>query len=259
MAQYAPQYNLFAAIDRIKMVITVIFWGIFAFSVFPALIRLVDIKSNLDDLINTLNIIAISAFFVLEIIVEYILLPQADSKRRDDFIDNAFGSIFSPSPSVGYYDTNEVQKGLYKAACNLFENSLFTYSLAKAIMVRRIVMPAIVVITIAVFAYYGFKQVPFALSLLQTLFSATLLGDLAKHIILLTRLHSIQDAWINLFQLSDFKSNTNKYQPNIYRYWLQYEALHSRIPAGIPDKVFQKHNQQLTQEWNNLKTRYNIN
>lgn len=259
MAKYAPQYNLFALIDRIKMVITVIFWAIFAFSVFPALIKLIDINLNLDDLINTLNIIAISAFFILEMIVEYILLPQADSKRRDDFIDNAFGSSFSPSPSVGYYDTNEVQIGLYKAACNLFENSLFTYSLAKASMVRKIVMPAIVFITIMVFAYYGFKQVPFALSLLQTLFSATLLGDLAKHIILLTRLHSIQDAWINLFQNPDLKSNTYKYQPTIYRYWLQYEALHSRIPAGIPDKVFQKYNHLLTQEWDILKKRYNIN
>ena len=170
-------------------------------------------------------------FFVLEIIVEYILIPQADSKRRDDFIDNAFGSTFSPSPSVGYYDTDEVQKGLYKAACNLFENSFFTYSLAKIITVRK----------------------------MQALFSATLLGDLVKHMILLTRLHTIHDAWISLFQHSDLKSNTGKYQAIIYRHWLQYEALHSSIPAGIPDKVFRQHDTKLTKEWFNLKNRYNIN
>lgn len=259
MAQYAPQYNLFGIIDRIRSGITLIFWIIFILSVAPALIKMLDLKIDLEDVINTINIIAISLFFVLEILVEYILVPQADGKRRDDFIDNAFGSTFSPNPSVGYYDTDELQKGLYKAASNLFENSFFTYSLAKVITVRKIVLPAIVLLSIIVFAYYGFKQVPFALSLLQALFSATLLGDLIKHMILLTRLNSIHDAWINLFQHSDLKVNTNRYQPHIYRHWLQYEALHSRIPAGIPDKTFKKHNNRLTQEWNNLKIRYNIN
>lgn len=259
MARYAPQYNLFTIIDKIRTGITVIFWIVFILSVAPPLIKMLDIKIDLEDIFSTVNIIAISLFFVLEIIVEYILIPQADSKRRDDFIDNAFGSTFSPSPSVGYYDTDEVQKGLYKAACNLFENSFFTYSFAKVITVRKIVLPAIVLHSIAVFAYFGFKQVPFALSLLQALFSATLLGDLVKHMILLTRLHTIHDAWISLFQHSDLKSNTGKYQAIIYRHWLQYEALHSRIPAGVPDKVFKKHDKKLTEEWIKLKIRYNIN
>jgi hypothetical protein len=259
MANYAPQHNLFTIIDRIRKGIIVIFWIIFFLSVIPVLIKFLNIQINLDDLVSTINIVSISLFFVLEIIVEYIMIPLADSKRRDDFIDNAFGSTFSPAPSVGYYDTDEIQIGIYKAACNLFENSYFTFSLAKAVTVKKIVLPALVLVSIMVFAYYGFKQVPFALSLLQALFSATLLGDLIKHIILLTRLNSIHDAWINLFQHPDLKSNILKYQPHIYRYWLQYEALHSRIPSGISDSVFKKHNQELTDEWNNLKIRYNIN
>lgn len=101
MAQFAPQYNLFTIIDRIRTGITIIFWLIFILSVAPAVVKMLDVKIDLEDLINTVNIIAISSFFVLEIIVEYILIPQADSKRRDDFIDNAFGSTFSTNPSVG--------------------------------------------------------------------------------------------------------------------------------------------------------------
>ncbi|MBK9938380.1 MAG: hypothetical protein IPP02_08335 [Chitinophagaceae bacterium] len=98
MAQYAPQYNLFTIIDKIRTGIAVIFWIVFILSAAPPLIKMLDIKIDLEDIISTVNIIAISLFFVLEIIVEYILIPQADSKRRDDFIDNAFGSTFSPSP-----------------------------------------------------------------------------------------------------------------------------------------------------------------
>ena len=109
-----------------------------------------------------------------------------------------------------------------------------------------------------VFSYYGFEQVPFALSVLQALFSANILGGLIKHLILQTHLENIQNSWITLFQHSDLKSNTSKYHTSIYRYWLEYESLHSRINAEIPEKVYNKLNPPLTVEWNKVKQRYNI-
>lgn len=258
MAQFAPQYNLFVIIDKIRLCILWIFWFIFILSIVPAVLKLLNVKLNFEDLINTLNIICIICFFVLDIVVENILIPQADSKRRDDFIDNSFGSSFSSNPSIGYFDTMGLQQGLFKAASNLFENCFFTYSLVKAVTIRKTLLPTVVLLSIAVFAYYGFKQVPFALTLLQALFSATVLGNLIKHFILMVRLHSIHDAWITLFQNQDIKSNTEKYRTLIYRYWLQYETLHSRIQAGIPDKIFNKLNPNLTKEWEEIKMRYNI-
>lgn len=258
MAEFAPQYNLFKIIDKLRSVLAFIFWTIFILSAIPAVLKMLPIKIDLDDFLNTVNIVAIGAFFLIEIIVEYILIPQADSKRRDDFIDHSFGSKFSPTPSVGYYDTEEVEKGLYKAACNLFENCFFSYSLVKAMTLKKIVLPAIVLLSVIVFAYYGIRQVPLGLTLLQTLFSATLLGDLIKHLVLLSRLSNVHDCWIGLFQHQDLKTSTFKYQSQIYRHWLQYETLHSRIPAGIPDKLFNRHNRKLTQQWEEMKVRYNI-
>ena len=208
---------------------------------------------------NILNIIGITAFFLTEILIDYIFLPQADSKRRDDFIDNSFGSKFSPKNSVGYYDNDEIGKGLYKTSVNLFENCFFTFSLAKIITTRKIIIPILMVLAMAIFAYYGFKEVPFTLSILQALFSANILGLLIKHLILLNRLSAIQDSWIGLFQIEEFKKEPFKYQANIYRYWLQYETLHSKINAGIPDSVFKKNNKFLTDEWETIKTKYNIN
>jgi len=258
MADFAPQYNLFKIIDKLKSVLRIVFWAIFILSLAPSLVKLLNVPVAMEDLINTANIISIALFFLIEIAIEYILIPQADNKRRDDFIDNAFGSKFSPTPSVGYYDTEELERGLYKAASNLFENCFFSYSLTKAMTIRKTVLPAIVLLFVFAFAYYGFKGVPFALSLLQALFSATLLGNLAKHLLLISRLSNIHDSWINVFQHDDFKANTVNYQAQIFRIWLQYETLHSRIPSGIPDNLFKKYNKKLTQDWEVLKLRYNI-
>lgn len=258
MAQFAPQYSLLKIIDKIKACVDFIFWAVFILSIVPMILDKMKVEMNIDDLVNTTNIISISLFFILDMIVEYILIPLADAKRRDDFIDNSFGSSFSTNSSVGYFDNDGVTLGIYKAAVNLFENNYFTYSLVKAITVKKVILPAIVFLSILVVAYYGFKEVPFGLSLLQVFFSANLFGGLVKHCILMVKLETIYEAWVSLFQVQDFHSNVENYRGHIYRQWLLYESLHNRIPAGIPDKVFQKLNPKLTQDWLSIKVRYNI-
>jgi hypothetical protein len=258
MAEFAPQTDLFKIINRLSSFGRVIFWLILIFSIAPLIFNEFCSTHKLIDVINIFNIIGIGLFFSIEILNDLIFIPQADSRRRDDFIDNSFGSKFSTKNSICYYDNDEVGKGLYKASVNLFENCFFTYSLIKITTVSKIVIPIIMLFIMTIIAFYGFREVPFALSILQALFSANILGLLIKHLILINRLSTIQDSWIQLFQNDDFKKYTFKYQAYVYRYWLQYETLHSKINAGIPDKVFSKNNPSLTMEWNNLKIKYKI-
>jgi hypothetical protein len=258
MADFAPQHNLYKVIGNLRTVAQWIFWLILVFSIIPVSFKEFCDKHNLLHLVSILNIIGISIYFIIETTIEYILLPLADSKRRDDFIDNSFGSMISTNSSVGYYDNDEVNQGLYKAAVNLFENCFFTFSLVRIMTIRKIVVPSVMLILIVVFAYYGFKEVPFALTILQALFSASILGELVKHLILINRLSNIQDSWVSLFHNEDLKQNTLRYHAHIYRYWLQYEALHSKINANIPDGVFNTHNENLTDEWGKMKSRYRI-
>lgn len=258
MADYAPQYDLFKIINRLETIGKFVFWTILIFSIFPVIFKTYCEKENIIDTINILNIIGISLFFCIEIIIEYILIPQADNKRRDDFIDNSFGSAFATKNSIGYYDNDHISLGLYKTSVNLFENCFFTYSLVKVTTISKILIPILMLLTMIVLAFYGFKEVPFALSVLQALFSANILGTLIKHFILLNRLSQIQDTWITLFQNAEFKINPIKYQAFVFRYWLQYETLHSKINAGIPESVFKKNNQPLTSSWEQLKLKYNI-
>jgi len=258
MAKYAPHLDLYKVINRLSLIERIIFWIILVLSITAIVFNIITVPQAVIDIMNILNIVGIGLFFTIGILVDHILIPQADSKRRDDFIDNSFGSKFSPKNSVEYYDNDEVGAGLYKASVNLFENCFFSCSLVKIVTVSKIIIPTIMLIVMLIISYYGFKEVPFALSILQTLFSASILGQLIKHIILINKLSAIQDSWIQLFQIEDYKTNTFKYQASIYRYWLQYETLLSKINAGIPDSVFQKNNNALTTDWDKIKTHYNI-
>lgn len=256
MAEFAPHLDLFKIKTQLNLIGEYIFWIILFLSISALVLEEIDSLAAIKDLINILTIVGIVAFFILEILTEYIFLPLANEKRRDDFIDNSLGSKFAPKSSIGYYDNDEVGGGLFKVAVNQFENCFFTLSLCKIVTISKTLVPTVIFVLMAVISYYGFKEVPFALSLLQALFSAKILGSLIKHLILLNRLSSIQDSWIELFQHNNLKENIESYTANIYRYWLQYETLHSKIDAGIPDRVFNNYNDSLTEEWEKLKIKY---
>jgi hypothetical protein len=258
MAEFSPHTDIYKIKNRLENINKFIFWLTLLLSVFPILFAKFFTQYKFVDLVNIFNIIGIALFFIIEIMNEYILLPLADNRRRDDFIDNSFGSKFSIKSSIDYYDNQEIEKGIYKAAVNQFENCFFTYSLVKISTVSKIVIPTTMLIIMSIIAYYGFSQVPFALTILQAFFSANILGNLVKHLILMNRLANIQDSWLQIFQNIEFKNEALKYQPHILRFWLQYETLHSKINANISSRVFEKNNLRLTEDWNNLKTKYNI-
>ncbi len=259
MAKITPQYDLLKIVNKLTLIGRVIFWVIFIFSLSTIILKDFCTKYNLFDFIYLLNIVCLVLFFMIEIINDFIIIPKADDKRRDDFIDNSFNSFFSTTNSIDYFDNDKISHGLYKASVNLFQNCFYSYSLIKKTTILRTIIPLIVFISMIIFSYSGFKENPLALVILQVFFSANILGLLIKHLILITRLSTIQNSWITLFQNNDLKSDTNKYQSHIYKYWLQYEVLISKINIGVSNKVFSKFNQSLTTEWNNMKTRYNIN
>ncbi len=258
MAHFAPQYELFKIMDNLSKLGRYTFWGVLILSIIPFIFNDFCVKNNLINIVNISNIIGISLFFGTELINELVIIPRADNKRRDDFIDNSFGSKFSINSSNGYYDNDEINKGLYKAAVNLFENCFFTYSLVKITIFHKSIVAIIMIVIIIVLAFYGFKEVSFILNILQAFFSVNILGLFLKNLALFKELTSIQDNWILLFQQTDIKTNTLKYQANIYKYWLEYETLHSRINARISNKIFTKHNTILTENWKQLKQKYNI-
>lgn len=258
MAEFSPHTDIYKVKGKLENINNFIFWLTLFLSTLPIVFMEPCKEYKIIDIINIINISCIGLFFIIETLNEFILLPLADNKRRDDFIDNSFGTKFSIKNSVGYYDNDDVELGIYKAAVNQFESCFYTYSLVKLSTISKIVIPSIILFSMTIFAYYGFSEVPFALTILQAFFSANILGNLIKHLILMNRLASIQDSWVELFQKENFKNDAAKYQPSILRYILLYETLNSKINANISSKIFNRHNSKLMSDWEDLKVKYNI-
>lgn len=258
MAKSSPHDYHYRLISRLQSCCEIFFWLIFILSLASVILPQVNNDQRITVAIDIANIICILLFFILEFVADYILLPMAEDRRRSDFIDNSFNSKILSANSINYYDNDEVSHGLYKVAVNLFENIFFTYSLCKVLTWRKIILPVVLLLGILMVAYYGFRNVPFALTLLQLFFSAQILGNLLKHIVLLTSLHTIQDKIIALFGQSDFRVRIQEHQASVYHCWVTYEALITKINPGVPDQIFKARNDVLTREWQELKKRFHI-
>jgi len=258
MAQFAPHYNLFKIITTLRNISSFVFWIIFGIALLPDILIKINLQLDLKTILATANISLMIAFFVIDVLID-ILVPMADTKRRDDFLDNSLGCMLSSQSSIGYYDNDEVSIGFYKVAVNLYQNCFTTFSLVKQITIKRTLLPIFVLVIIIIMAYRGFQESTFAITTLQVLFSATVLGTVIKHVILLVKLSSIESYWIGLFSDPTFKTNTDSFKHKILKNWFAYETLHSKIPAEIPKTTYDKWNPILTAEWLQIKVRYNIN
>ncbi len=262
MAKFTPQFSLYKMIAILNKAINTLFWTIFWLSVLPIVINTLTLPHYiwLDWfiwLLGLINIIAIIVFFILEFIVEYVLKPDAENKRRNDFIDNSFNSKFEPNSSVEYYDNDELQYWFYKAATNLFENTFFTYSLTKLQTPKKIILTSLVFICLLVVVRYWLQKIAL-LPLLQILFSANVLWWLCKHLLLVNKLWVIYEDWRSVFQTIDSTLSEKKYRPSVMRNRLRYETLITKISVSTSNKLFNKYNGKLTKEWQAIKLYYNI-
>jgi hypothetical protein len=258
MAAFTPQDSLYRIAEKLRTYRLWFFVALFVLSIIPAALKAVNLDFKVDGPVNLLSVISLIVFFIVDSLADYIIVITADNRRRDDLIDNGYGTRFSPVPSKGYYDNDDLDYGSFKAAANVYENTFFTTRILQSLTISKIILPVVLTVCCLVFAYKGIRDSVVIVPLVQTLFSGLILLDLVKHLTLIIRLPAIENQWIALFSRPDFKTNPESYKAEVIRIWMAYEGLTSRIPPAIPQKRKNEMNDTLTKEWGGVRTRYNI-
>ncbi|MCP4705234.1 MAG: hypothetical protein GY865_11540, partial [candidate division Zixibacteria bacterium] len=159
----------------------------------------------ISEIINAINCFFILSYAIFQLITDNISY-EASTQKRIDFIDNSFETSFSEENSNGYYSNDDIEKGVYKMAINGFENSLFTYNIAKRMIKPLWMKNAIIGMLFAFLAIEGYNNA--FIMLLQLSLPLLLLNQAIKHTLFVTRINKVYENYRRLFQ--DLKNNTNK-------------------------------------------------
>lgn len=210
---------------------------------------------SISNVINTINCFFIMGYAISEFIVKHSFY-KASSKKRFDFIDNSFETSFSEDNSIDYYSNDDIEKGIYKMAVNGFENSLFTYNIAKRMLKGLWIKNGFIATSFICLAIIGFNNA--FIMLLQLTLPLLLLSRAIKQTIFVNRINSVFENYRRLFQ--DLKNNVaeDHKNPEILINVIEYEAILSWGCILLNSNIYNLLNADLSKKWEKMKIKYEI-
>lgn len=252
MATKSPQTNYFEIGKKYRTTYKLIFYISF---VFTLIFKYVE--SNFA--VSVVAIVSLIALIVIERARDY-YIDLAEETRRRDFIDRSFGTKYCHVSSEGYYDTDELESGMYKMISNVFENSLFSSEISKKMLNKNMAINVIMLVVLLASILTSTVKIDYAVLLLQVFIGKDfVLGmiDLKKYNESTTEtFNDIKKIFDE--NLENTPESISKNTPEILRIYLKYETNITDKKLLLDSKIYGAMNDPLSNEWEKMKKKYNI-
>lgn len=203
-------------------------------------------------------------FTALFIIVKAILenyqintFNKGNKRKLDIFIDNSFGTKKIPCyNSDNYYNNEEIELGATRMLANVHENTFFTSKISNISMIVYSILTIISVIILSyLFLSYGLNEI--SALLLNFLITGTVLEKTIKY-------KDLYNKTVNIFErcndlCSDLRDNKElNFYPRVITLFVEYESVKYESKIVLSEKLFNKLNSNLSKEWEDIKSDYDI-
>lgn len=184
-------------------------------------------------------------------------IKDANDLKRKYFFDNAFGMRKFPHTNQSYYDNEEVDLGLKKVLANIHENALFTSKIVKRMCIGYYIF-AFILLIIFILSLFLNGLTELNAILLGFILSGSIVGQAMR---LCTVKNETSKVFLDANEICNSYNRTQKIKdvvPEILNILVRYEVITSSNTVVLSDYLYTKMNQDLTQEWNELKKNYKI-
>lgn len=235
--------------------------GLVAIGIFSIALPLVnehmsiEPENKLYTVLNLFYFLLIIAYYILDTYTETFLYPATARKRRKGFIDNSLGSKFLNKKVEGYYTNDNLEYGPYKMLINCCENCFFTLNIARGMVPQVLIKNVFFSIGFLIIAYWGIKDSLVAIPILQILLSTLFITELIHHINFIAKLEQLFERFVDT--ITKPMSYDQTLQEAVLLF-LDYETTLAYNKAPLSDAIYEKLNEKLTKEWEDIKVRYDI-
>ena len=205
--------------------------------------------------ISTVLQIALAiTFFAVSLIGDGLYWYNAESERRKNSLQTAFGIRFSELETDGYYN-NEISPSILKYAVNTFESNYFSKFIASKMLLRSAIKSLIAVIVL-ISVGWVIEDGSILLVMSQAIFSAYIVEDTVLLAIYAARLNKLYD---NAYSML-ITSGIQKYQqmPILLLYCVEYESIKAHYKVRLDSKLFNKYNRELSEKWKNIVSKIQV-
>mgnify|MGYP003472872438 CR=1 FL=1 len=254
MTKVVPYKKDFDLVSMVEKISNVILWSSVVVSTATIIISYSGTQQltgvNLTLILNSVNCFFAVAYFLSDIISNY-LFQLAEAKRRDDFFDNSLNTNLSIENSNKYFTNDNVNTGIKKLGVNCFENSFFTKSIAKEMLMPMIIKSIIVFLLFLVLAISNNHLFTAAL---QIALPYTIIQQTFRLFVFRNRVENVCKGFQRIFSTNNKKTVMQSISHNV----TSYETTLAWACIKLDSKLFDKMNDDLSVKWNKIKNKYNI-
>lgn len=206
------------------------------------------------DLIVGFNAICIILYVILEQ-TESSIYTRAERDRAFRYIDNSFGTHFAEKKVGNYFSQDYLTPGFYKLCVNCFENTFFTYNIARQ-MQWTTYLKALFIAGVFMFsASVGDKGM--VRYIVESILPLVFIQSALKLYLFVNHLDKLREDFGTFFT-SVKETGFKDREPEAMKNVITYERTLAAASIQTDNKIFSKLNPELTKEWEDMKRDYNI-
>lgn len=210
--------------------------------------------SHLKDIAQVVSYVSMVIYLALNVAVK-ILFYIVEKLKRNDLIDNSFGTSYSDNNTTGYYNNDETETGVKKLALNTYESAFHTENTLRLMLYKKTIL--IIVIS-----------VPFLLSIfskggndiIRLLFEIsiplTLLSDYVILIVYYLNVLNINERFKIEFTNLESDELKDGDVPKLIVPIFEYYCIKAWANANLDSKIFNKNNEKISKDWQVRKGKF---
>jgi hypothetical protein len=254
---FDPTYTLIRKLDKSVLILLIISAFIVAGN--WASVKYID-ETNLKKLVGLLDFWKVISYvsmvgYLFISLLTRVLFHSVDKKKRNDLIDNSFGTKYCDENTVGYYNNDEIINGFKKLALNSYESSYHTENTLKRMIYKKLLLLIILSIPFLLSIFTkggeGIVRLLFEISI-----PLIMLSQFVVLIIYYLNVTEINERFkIELTNIGNKEINDNDI-PKLLIPIMEYYNIKSWANTNLDSKIFKKYNETISENWKNRKATF---
>jgi hypothetical protein len=260
MVKKVVQAEPFNEAKNIKKYKTIFFWISISVSVVNTLLAKFVPTLNIKLFMDIITFILVIILFLSDYFFKT-KLDEAENIRRKDLIDKSFETKIGAQESQEYYDTDDIPSGFGRLLSNIHENSFYTTNIAQRMLKKELPLDLFLVLGLLGLICVGLENIIIGNIVLQVFLSGIFLDKLISIYTLYNQAKGIEDKARSLWVMikdKNFEINYNDIAA-INVIILKYETSITRATLILSQKIYNQINDNLKNQWEDLKKRYEMN
>ena len=206
---------------------------------------------NLKDLIKTISYASMTGYLILNLVAK-IIFHNVEKLKRNDLIDNAFGTNYSDENTTEYYNNDETEYGIKKLALNSYESSFHTENTLKLMLYKNLIILVVLSIPflLSIFSIGGNEIIRILFEISVPLI---LLTDFIILFVYYQNVTLINERFKIEFTNLESEIISDNDVPKLIIPVMEYYSIKSWANTNLDSKIFNANKLMVSENWKNRK------